>query len=59
MTTAGVLYGGVAQGQGQPGRLRGEQQEDCFHLGSENSNREAPECASCGCGFLVHSLTPY
>lgn len=38
---------------------REEQQADCFHSTSENSNRGDGECASCGCGFLVHSLTPY
>lgn len=40
-------------------RTGGEQQADCFHSTSENSNRGDAECASCGCGFLVHSLTPY
>lgn len=60
VTTAGLVYGGVAQGQGQPsGTEGGEQQQDCFHSTSENSMCGDAECASCGGVFLVHSLTPY
>lgn len=37
----------------------GEQQADCFHSASENSECGDAGAASCGCGAGVHRLTPY
>ncbi|CAB1425104.1 unnamed protein product [Pleuronectes platessa] len=59
VTTAGAVYTVVWPKGKVSAADRGEQQPDCFHSTSENSNRGDAECASCGCGFLVHSLTPY
>lgn len=58
-TAAGLVFGAVAQGQGQPGGPGGV----CvcwvcvFHFTSENSQYAHAEVASCYCESLIQSLT--